>query len=171
MNKMLIVAMTAWMSVAAAFAQTYEYNFEEIHLQPKVKKEHRAEGHLVYTAPSSIRMDYTSTPGDYMLIDEKVFDKCTDGEVQHLPIKNSKGQFAKFHRTIILAFQHNIDEIAKLQKGEVTTTDKGGKQIVTIASTKGRDQTLTLTYDTLSGQLIELVFLQANGNSDTYRKK
>lgn len=144
--------------------EIYEAEFTEADVMPKQKKEVRKAGRLVFKSPNYLRLDYAIPDGDYMLMDEGVFDSFEGGNLQHKPIHNGKSAIAKYRLTLLSAFQGDVATLAAIN-GLTAICDKiDDKFVATLTDNKPNGKHLELKYDAETGRLLEFMQTEANGN-------
>lgn len=149
-----------------------ECSFEEAEVMPKLKKETKKAGKLLFQAPETLQMTYTNPEGDYKKIGPGEFTICQAGKVQKLPIKNEESRIAILRKTLLLAMAGKVQEVADLNKAAVSCAEKSGQYICTLTNeAKAGVNLLELIYDKKSGALVSLRLQEANGNYTVYSTK
>lgn len=175
---MLISVMGIAQDIPAAILKLHkagekvECSFQEAEVMPKLKKETKKAGKLVFEAPETLKMTYTDPEGDYKHIGPNEFTICQAGKVQKLPIKNAESRIAILRKTLLLAMAGKVQEVADLNKAAIACVEKGGQYICTLTNqAKAGVNLLELIYDKKSGALISLRLQEANGNYTVYSTK
>ena len=154
--------------------ETMTTTFIEVKVMPKMKKEMKKEGTLVFTAPDNLRLDYTTPAGDYTLITATDFETLRNGKVQKLPIKNPQNRWTILRSTLLLAFSGKVEEMAALNHATAEYKEEAGEYVCTLTSSDKQPQgiaQLVVAYNKKTGQLQRLTVMEANGNYTTYSVK
>ena len=154
--------------------ETMTTSFTEVKVMPKMKKELKKEGTLVFTAPENLRLDYTTPAGDYTLITATTFETLRNGKVQKLPIKNPQNRWTTLRSTLLLAFSGKVEEMATLNNATAEYKEESGEYICTLTANNKQPQgiaQLVVAYSKKTGKLQRLIVTEANGNYTTYSVK
>ena len=154
--------------------ETMTTSFTEVKVMPKMKKEMKKEGTLVFTSPDNLRLDYTSPEGDYTLITATNFETLRNGKVQKLPTKNPQNRWAILRSTLLLAFSGKVEEMAALNNATAEYKEEASEYVCTLTANEKQPQgiaQLVVAYNKKTGQLQRLTVTEANGNYTTYSVK
>lgn len=186
MKKLLtfvLATLMAGVALAASPAETilklhkagevYKCAFTELQAMPKLKKEVKHAGNIVYTAPSTLRLDYTDPKGDFVSITGNQMELSRAGKKQKINIKSDKSRAAIFSRSLLMAFGGDVEAIARLNEAKATYQETATQYLCTVSADKAKNgvKEMKLIYDKKSGKLISLTLTEHNGNYTTYEVK
>jgi len=186
MKKLSILALTLFAAISMYAAsipeailalhktgETMTAEFVEVKTMPKLKKETKKEGKLVFTSPESLRMDYTDPAGDYTLIGTGVFEVSRNGHVQKFPVKNPESRMAVLRTTLLMAFAGDVEGVAKRNNATAEYSEKNGEYHCKLTAEGARQglSSVELVYSKKTGKLISLTLYEQNGNYTTYKVK
>lgn len=179
----VLATLMAGAAIAASPAETilklhkegevYKCAFTETQVMPKLKKEEKHQGNLIYTNPGSLRLDYTEPQGDYVLVTTTQMEVNKNGRKQKVTLRGDKSRAAVFSKSLLLAFGGDVEAIARLNEAKASYQESGNHYICTISADKAKNGILEmkLTYDKKTGRLTSLTITERNGNYTTYEVK
>lgn len=153
--------------------ETMTCAFIETQTMPKMKKETKKTGTLIYTAPNELRLDYTDPVGDYTLMNATTVELNQGGKKQKFNIKDGKSAMAQLRATLLLSFAGDVKAVAEQNEATATYSETATEYICKLTSQNGKHgiEKLELVYNKKTGKLQKLVVTKKNGNYTTYSVK